>query len=245
MGSKDDERLFQIAAAEGWRRGIEVSQATFRPFKEFSFRWTADGSVLEVSDYLDHAPDAALRDLLRYTYSYIALKRQRRPTDSLEIGPDYMAYATSDDFLLDKRPVFLKRSRNLKRSDVGQYRNIFDAAQRLLDMGLLTADDLDNTYFTWTSEPNYTRLGYCAQMFRVVAISSVMDDPGIPEYVFDHVVYHECLHLRQGYRPFDSHPHDAEFHRQEKLYPRYRESSAYMKLIPLMGRAAKRRRPPL
>ena len=239
MVSTDDERLLQIAAAEGAKTGTEVVSAEFRPFKQFSFKWSHGGSVIEVSDYCDSAPDAALADLLQYIFAYARLTERgdRAGAGDLTMGPDYVAYFNSDRFLQEKRPLYLRRSRNLARRDVGWYRNIFDSVQRLLDCGLLLPADLDNTSFTWTTAANYTRLGYCNQMFRVVAISSVMDDLSVPEYVMDRVVYHECLHLRQRYRPFNRRPHDAEFRRQEKLYPMYRESELYMRGLPSKGRA--------
>lgn len=249
MVGPEDSRLLRMAAAEGAKTGTEVVSAEFRPFKQFSFRWSHGGSSVQVSDYCRSAPDAALRDLLRYIFSYVRLTEAGRPgrADPPAMGPDYLAYIRSDVFLLEERPVYLRRARNLAHRDVGRSRNIFDAVQRLLDCGLLAPADLDNTYFTWTASANYSRLGYCDQMFRVVAVSSVMDDPSVPEYVLDRVVYHECLHLRQGYRPFCRHPHDAEFRRQERLFPMYRESELYMRSLPLKGRAlrsGRRRRHP-
>ncbi|TQS78988.1 MAG: hypothetical protein A3Q59_01410 [Methanomethylophilus alvi] len=239
MVGPEDARLWQLAAEEGAKTGTEVVSAEFRPFKQFSFRWSSGGSVIQVSDYCDSAPDDALRDLLGYIFAYARLMKARKPglAGSLTMGQDYMAYIRSDRFLLEKRPLYLRRARNLARRDVGRNRNIFDAVQRLLDCGLLFPSDLDNTYFTWTASANYTRLGYCDQMFRVVAISSVMDDLSVPEYILDRVVYHECLHLRQGYRPFNRRPHDTEFRRQERLFPMYRESELYMRGLPLKGRA--------
>ena len=228
--SENDQRLLAIANSAAYRRGTEVLEAGFESNRDFSYRWRTDGkkiAVLYIPDYLDKAPDRVLLEFVEAAIDHI----QGRET---ALGGEYMRYTTSDGFIQEKRPVFLKRSRNLARTDTGKVRNIYDAVQRLLDGGLLTPDDLDDTYFTWTSAPNYTRLGYCQQMFRVVAVSSVLDDVSIPEYVFDFVVYHECLHLRQGYRPFNRHPHDPEFHRQEKLYPMYREAEAYLKKIPLM-----------
>lgn len=227
-----EQRLLAIANYAAMRRGTEVGEARFSRSGRFAYRWRMDGgriAVLYVTDYLDEAPDRALLEFLEAVMDSV---RGR----TAAFGSAFMEYVTSDEFILGKRPVFLRRSRNIARTDTGRYRNIYDAAQRLLDAGLISPEDLDCTYFTWTSAPNYARLGYCHRMFRVVAVSSVLDDPAVPEYVFDFVVYHECLHLRQGYRPFDRHPHDAAFCRQERLHPRYAEAEAYMKRFPAMGR---------
>lgn len=230
--SDGNERLREIAEAAAETRGLMIGSAFFEPYKEFSFRWKmrADGLEMHVSDYLDEAPDGVLFDFLKGAVDY-ALGRKGRG-----FGPDFTEYVRSDAYIEAKRPVYLRRSRNLTRSDTGEFRNIYDAVQRLLDSGLLFASDLDNTYFTWTRNLNRTRLGYCSQMFRTVAISQVFDRLDVPEYAFDFVTYHECLHLRQGYRPFNRRPHDAAFHRQEKLFPMYREAEDYIRKIPVMFR---------
>jgi predicted metal-dependent hydrolase len=65
-------------------------------------------------------------------------------------------------------------------------------------------------------------------MMRVVAISSALDDDSVPENVVDYVVYHESLHLRQGYRPFRR-SHDIQFRTMEKLFPEYGDAEIYLR----------------
>ena len=55
-------------------------------------------------------------------------------------------------------------------------------------------------------------------MFRVVGISSVLDDPSVPDSVRDFVVYHECLHLRQKFR-IPHNAHNALFREYEHRFP--------------------------
>ena len=71
----------------------------------------------------------------------------------------------------------------------------------------------------------------------IVAISSIFDDPKVPEELLDYVVFHECLHLRQGYRPFNRRPHDAEFQRQERMFPRYEEMESQLKSLHRMAKS--------
>ena len=174
--SLDDVRLKNIASGIFARRGLVLKEANFTSFKEMNFRWTLRGNVatLKVSDYLDDAPDDVLEEFLKGAITYIAGGRH-------VFGKRYMEYMTSDEFILSKRPVYYKRSRRLLRSDIGDHRNLFDAVQRLVEKGLLNESDIQNTLFTWTAEPTFTRLGYCSQMFRIVVISKVFDSPSIPE----------------------------------------------------------------
>lgn len=123
----------------------------------------------------------------------------------------------------------------------GTYRNLIDSVQRLYEDGLLEDGDIRNTAFSWTVGPNYTRLGYCATFARTVAVSSVLDDLSIPEFVLDYVVFHESMHLRQGYRPFDTNPHDPQFRAWMKRFPRAKEAEAILQRIPLMNPGRTRR----
>lgn len=213
-------------------RGYAVAEAGFISTKEFNFKWKLRGSGISVyvSDYLDDAPDIVIEQFLKGASTYIFGGRHI-------FGDDYLRYMRSEDFILRKRPVYFKRCRRLTRSDMGEHRNLFDSVQRLLDMRLLDARDIDNTVFSWTTGSNRTKLGYCAQMFRIVVISSIFDDPKVPEELLDYVVFHECLHLRQGYRPFNRRPHDAEFQRQERMFPRYEEMESQLKSLHRMAKS--------
>ena len=227
MPNLNDFRLKQLAAPLFEARGYHLIEVHFTAFKEMNFRWEIRGKniVFKVSDYLDEAPDIVIQEFVKGALTYIFGGRH-------VWGKAYLDYTRSDAFILLKRPVYYKRGRRLARTDVGEFRNIFDAVQRLIDRGLLTEDDIQNTLFTWTSDPTLTRLGYCTQMFRIVVISCVFDDPDIPEDLFDFVVYHECMHLRQGYRPFNRTPHDAAFKASMHLYPGERELDQRLHDIP-------------
>jgi predicted metal-dependent hydrolase len=65
---------------------------------------------------------------------------------------------------------------------------------------------------------------------RVIAISSALDSPHIPESVARYVLYHELLHLELGIDTLHG-QHDPAFRRAERLYPRWHESEAWLKRI--------------
>ncbi|MCQ2079896.1 MAG: hypothetical protein MJZ38_07580 [archaeon] len=209
-----DPRLLSIASDLAQRRGYSVTKACFVGQKDFTFKWKIGPRTLElsISDYLQDAPDQVIEDFVAGCMTYIFKEPHH-------FGESFISHMTSDRFILEKRPIFLRRTRRLTGSDVGEHRAIFDSVQRLLDSGLLKESDIENTLFSWSTGDNLTRLGYCSQLFRVVMISSVFDDPEVPERLLDYVVYHECLHLRQGYRPFNHNPHDSAFHKEERMFP--------------------------
>ena len=92
--------------------------------------------------------------------------------------------------------------------------------QRLYDCGLLKDADIDNTVIRWTKSPNNTKVGYCYSMMRTIAISCIYDNERISEKSLDHVVYHEFMHIRRGFIPFNHHPHDAVFQEYMSDFPR-------------------------
>ena len=198
-------------------------EACFKTFKEFCLSWRFNGNktTLYISDYLIDAPDHVIENCVDTLFKVIKKKDH-------EYDDNYMAWVTSDSFINSKRKIYLKRSKNLTRSDIGKTRLISDSVQRLLEQDLLVPSDIDNSIFTWTSRPSYRKVGYCSPMMRVVAISSALDREEIPNYVLDYVVYHESLHLRQGYRPFRR-SHDTQFRKMERLFPQYKEAEAYLK----------------
>ncbi len=188
-------------------------EAEFVPKKDFWYAWSVRNgrAVLRICDYLQGAPDDVLADFGRSVIER-GLGSGWRPPES------FVRFVDSDEFILSRRPVFIRRSRNLARTDRGEHAFLPDSVDRLIDAGLLDASDVDCSWFSWTRRDSVRRVGFCATMFRVVGISSALDSPDVPQEALDYVVYHECLHLRQRYRPVGA-VHDAEFRRWEGAYP--------------------------
>ena len=189
--------------------------------KDFRYTWRTVDGVLEigVSDYLEDAPADVLRDFIRFVEACAAGSWEGPP-------PSVSGYIGSPGFIASKRPVFVSRSRNLACTDTGEYRNIPDSLSRLADAGLIGPYDTGDSYFSWTRRDNRRRMGFCSRMFRVVGISSRLDSPDVPEWVLDYVVYHEVLHLRQGYGCPVS--HDGTFRQWEHSYSLWREAEAFL-----------------
>ena len=214
----------------------ESALAAYRPYfreatgdfvarKEFGYSWKVYGSAIEmhVSDYLLGAPDQVL-----YDFCDMVCRRARgqRCTEP----PSYLDHVRSDSFIVDHRPTYIGRSRNLARTGCGETAYLHDSVQRLLDSGLLEDGDVSNSYISWTLRDNVRRVGFCSTMFRVVGISSRLDSDDIPDFVRDYVVYHECLHLRQGYRP-SKRVHDSQFRSWERLHPRWRDAESVLRKL--------------
>jgi hypothetical protein len=223
--NKTDARLIEILAPMVSVHGLELKEASFFTPKEFQATWkkSRDSVEIRISDYLIDAPDIVLYE---FSKAVVMTMAKKKPV----YGKAFLDWVTSDEYINSKRKIYLRRSRNLTGSPEGNERSMIDSLDRLLDSSLLAPDIIDNSFFSWTRTSNIRKMGFCSPMMRVVGISSTLDDLNVPEYVFDYVVYHECLHLEQGYRP-GQRVHDRAFRDKEKKFPRYEEAERYLKEI--------------
>lgn len=222
MGTKEDERLSCLIDEAAQKYNHKVKSASFEKFKDFKVTWNRNGSEksYRISDYISDSPDDVLYDFLDTLISRMTGRKKG-------YGPEYLEWVSSDGFVLSKRPIYLERSRNISMSTSGVHRDIGGSLDRLLESGLLTDSDIDNSYFTWTIGPGFTKVGSCNAMFRVVTISSSLDSPDVPEKVLDFVTYHESLHLGRGYRP-NRRAHDLTFRESEHRFPGWEECEKHL-----------------
>ena len=216
--------------AERCARQVDSVEARFVAKKDFYYAWALQGrsATVQISDYLQGAPDVVLAD-----FGEMVVRRALEL--DWEVPASFTDFVRTDGFVETRRPVFIRRSKNLLRTDAGEFRSIPDSVGRLMDAGLVLPSDVANSWFSWTRRYNHSRLGFCGTMFRVVGISSILDSPTVPDPVVDYVVYHECLHLRQGYRP-DGRVHDAEMRAWEREFPGWRECEAELRKLGTMCR---------
>ena len=223
--SGNDKRLFDLISPIVSDHGLELRTASYCRAKEFQASWKRSGDHIDIvfSDYLIDAPDEVIKDFFRTVIGTISNKKP-------SYGKTYLEWARSEEYISSKRKIYLKRSRNLTGSPEGNERDLIGSLDRLLDSGLLDPAGIENSFFSWTKVPNVRKLGFCSPMMRVVGVSCVLDDVSVPEFVLDYVVYHESLHLAQGYRP-GQRPHSKKFRSDEKKYPRYDEAESYLRSL--------------
>ena len=209
----------------GREYGYDNVDAEFVAFKELKIKWQRSYGKAEfkVSDYLSDAPADILDDIAKTLFSKISGSDAEYP-DAMN---DWM---TSREFLEEKQPVYLRRSRNLTRTMRGDHRNLEDSYERLIKSGMIKHDP--DVHISWTRDPNVRRVGYCSVLMKVVAISSIFDSTTIPEFVLDYVLYHEFIHIEAGFNPFGR-KHGPEFTKRERQYPQYEEAEDWLKRLSL------------
>ncbi len=209
----------------GTAYGFDLVEVGYASYKEFKSTWQRLGKqvTFEISDYLGGARPEVLGDFAQALYERI---EKRAP--ACVYSPRLKAYLESDDFVRRNQATYLKRSRNLTKSSRGGHFDLKETYGRLVDSGIVSPSS--NVSLNWTRSANRMRVGYCSVLMRVVAISSLLDNEKVPDFVHEYVLYHELLHLEDGLSDGHRH-HPPEFKAREKQYPKWRESEDWLRKL--------------
>jgi len=83
----------------------------------------------------------------------------------------------------------------------------------------------------WSRSPTVRTFGLYMSSRDRVMVSQSLDDPSVPEFLVDFIMYHELLHKKLGIvrRAGRNQAHTPEFRFEEKKFPRYDEAQALLK----------------
>jgi hypothetical protein len=98
------------------------------------------------------------------------------------------------------------------------------------------ADCLDKPRLTWSDIQTYRQFGHYEPARDRVVISLTLDDPRIPEFVVEFVVYHELLHKHHGAKFVNGRHlvHTLEFRQDEHKFPYYKEAEAWLNKLAIL-----------
>ncbi len=143
---------------------------------------------LRLSDHFLDAPDEAIRGV-----TGILLARLRRVPESRVDPGDGAAYKAFLDKVADRRAAS-RRGRGRKHIDpIGDHRSLLESYLRVnlaMDLTLDHAPKLG-----WSKTRSRRRFGHQDPDHHCIIISRVLDDPSVPDFVLDYVMYHELLHI--------------------------------------------------
>ena len=212
-----DGHLTDIFSEVGQMYGFVDVGAEFSAFTDFKVRWqrSSDWIRFQISDYLDRAPDDVLANLADVIFS-------KMRGDDKEYDEVFLKYVTGKEAQRDNRSDFLKRSKNLNDTCVGEYHDLNDCVDRLRDQGLLP-DDLE-CELRWDDTRGGKASG-CSVLQRVVWVNRALDQKGIPENVLDYAVYAMFCHLIIGFPGYRS---EEEYSRLVSYYPARAEAEDWM-----------------
>ena len=78
-----------------------------------------------------------------------------------------------------------------------------------------------------------TKFGHYEFVHDQLCISSTLDRPDVPAFVIDHVMHHELLHKKHGFRwqGTRQHTHTHAFRADERTFPHYEEAACFLDQI--------------
>ena len=186
-----------------------------------------DGRVrLRISDHLRDAPDEAIRGV-----AGVLLGRLFRVPEARIPQGDVRAYRLHIDSerMRDRRRERAREAGRKHIEPVGRHRSLLESYLRVsMDLGLVLPSA---PRLSWSRTASRRRFGHHDADHGVIVLSRVLDDPGVPEFVLDFVVYHELLHILHppvmgsgGKRMV----HHRAFREAEARFPQKAEAEAWL-----------------
>jgi len=179
-----------------------------------------------VSDLLEGAPEPVLRAI-----AHILLAKMYRKPIGREYATRYRRYVSSHD--IRRKAHLVRQMRGRKHIDGPQGQTydldaIFDDLNVRFFHGLLARPRM-----TWSREHARNSLGHYDPAHNAIVISRVFDDPRVPRYGVEYIVYHEMLHLKHPVKLRGSRRcvHSAEFRAEEQLFPHLGEAKQVLKRL--------------
>ncbi|MGA8300167.1 MAG: SprT-like domain-containing protein [Terriglobales bacterium] len=221
--------IFQAAYAELRPRApVPPMHIRFYPFVSINntIRLRQSELYIRLSDLLEGAPDSVLHAIAHI----LMAKLYRKPIDRAQ-SARYRRYVGSHEVSAKARLVRQLRGRKHIRSARGHHyhlEEIFDDLNGRFFHGLLGRPQL-----TWSREHARNRLGHYDPAHNTIVISRVFDDPRVPRFVVEYIVYHEMLHLKHPVKLRGSRRcvHSREFLEEEERFPEVGEAKRFLRII--------------
>jgi hypothetical protein len=210
------------------RTPLPEFQAAFYPFSNINNTIRVrEGRVLaRVSDLLEGAPD----DVLFAIAHILVAKLYRKPIDN-RINKRYRDHLSGKS--LRTKAELIRQVRGRKRIDTAKG-GVYDLEQ--------VFDDLNTRFFhgllgrpqmTWSRDHARNALGHYDPAHNAIVVSRVFDQPRVPRYAVEYIVYHEMLHLKHPVKVRGGRRcvHGPQFQAEEKLFPELERAKEFLKML--------------
>src|SRR5690349_15087750 len=186
-----------------------------------------EGRVLvRLSDLLEGAPEAVLRAI-----AHILVAKLYRKPIAPEAASRYRRHLGAHDFA--KKVHSVREIRGCKKigSSSGRFYDlveIFEELNRRHFHGLL-----GRPLLTWSPARARNLLAHFDPAHNTIMVSRVFDDPRVPRFAIEYILYHEMLHLKHPVRMRGSRRcvHGPAFQADEKLFPQLDEAKRFLRLL--------------
>lgn len=183
-----------------------------------------DGQLrFRITTRLEGAPDAAVEGVFAVLLSRI-LRVDLPPSESSNVR------AYREHLEAGRGRAEAKGRKHI--DPVGAHRSLLESYLRVtLDLGLVLPRV---PTLSWSKTVARHRFGHWDPDHNAVVISQVLDDPAVPEFVLDYVVYHELLHILHPVKMGSGTKrivHSAAFKRDERRFPGWKEADAWIEKL--------------
>ncbi len=184
---------------------------------------TGEQVEIELNEAYIVAPDDVLAAAIRASLMPKA-RQDRAITKAFSVSDDAQEVTLALE-LAGETPASSQRTRG-RHFDLAA---VFDRVNRQCFKGELTRPRL-----TWSQRHTGRTLGHYQPSADTVMLSISLDDPRVPPYVVDFVMYHELLHRQLGTQVVNGRvlAHTPAFRAAERRFPAYDKTQAWLKKWP-------------
>lgn len=186
-----------------------------------------DGRVLvRISDLMRDAP-AAAHDAL----ALILVSKLLRKRVSASAAQIYGEFARRPEIAAESQTRRKTHGRKIVTTAHGR---IFDLEELFENLNRrYFQNELEKPVLTWSQRRTFRIFGHHDGIHKTISISKTLDDPRVPEFVVEYVLYHELLHIKHPTRIVNGRRqmHSAAFRRDERAFPLYDEAEEWLKKL--------------
>jgi hypothetical protein len=202
--------------------------AEFFPFSSVNntIRLRQGRVLVRFSDLLEGAPPSVLSAI-----SHILMAKLFRKPIQTAHALRYRQYLGRAE--VTRKAHLLRQIRGRKRIEgpEGKVYNlevVFDDLNARFFHGLL-----GRPLMTWSRDPARNSLGHYDPAHNAIVVSRLLDDPRVPGYALEYLVYHEMLHLKHPVRVRGGRRcvHSPQFQADENLFPRLRDAREFFRRL--------------
>ncbi|HKD92818.1 MAG TPA: hypothetical protein VKB56_12985 [Terriglobales bacterium] len=183
-------------------------------------------ALVRISDLLEAAPEPVLRSI-----AHILLAKLYRKPIEPGYATRYRRYVSSYEMTQRTHLVRQLRGRkqlNSPRGHVWNLEEIFDELNLRFFFGLMGRPQM-----SWSREVSRHLLGHYDPAHNTIIVSRIFDNPKLPRFLVEYIVYHEMLHLKHPVKLRGSRRcvHPRAFQEDEKLFPQLEEVKVWLKRL--------------
>ena len=200
-------------------------EVSFYPYAGLSstIRLRSGRVYARVSDILRHSPEEVLHALACILIA--KLYRLKIPSEHERI---YRRHTTEPEVVDATDSIRRRRGFKITTSPKGKVYNLDEVFDHL--NARYFSSSLQKPKISWGKRPTRRVLGHHDKVHDAIVLSPSLDNPRVPGYVVEYVLYHEMLHVKYPPRLAAGRTiyHGREFRMEEKRFEKFDEASTWV-----------------